>query len=126
MCIQPRRISAVSVAERVAAERGEPIGESVGYNIRLESAGGAHSSLVFCTNGVLLRMLTQGDGLQVCLSRILADLSKKMLTLEGKKLITRECADRMRTCCIKDSMTSRDQLANLLFSSIPSGNTLSF
>ena len=25
--------------------------------------GGAHSSLMFCTNGVLLRMLTQGDGL---------------------------------------------------------------
>ena len=37
MCTQPRRISAVSVAERVASERGEPIGESVGYTIRLES-----------------------------------------------------------------------------------------
>lgn len=70
MCIQPRRISAVSVAERVAAERGEAVGDTVGYNIRLESAGGAHSSLVFCTNGVLLRMLTQGDGLQVRPPRI--------------------------------------------------------
>ena len=26
-------------------------------------SGGAHSSLMFCTNGVLLRMLTQGEGL---------------------------------------------------------------
>ena len=26
--------------------------------------GGAHSSLMFCTNGVLLRMLTSGDGLK--------------------------------------------------------------
>lgn len=69
MCIQPRRISAVSVAERVAQERGERIGDSVGYNIRLESKGGPHSSLVFCTNGVLLRMLTQGDGLQVLMPR---------------------------------------------------------
>ena len=27
--------------------------------------GGPQSSLMFCTNGVLLRMLTQGEGLQV-------------------------------------------------------------
>ena len=36
VCTQPRRISAVSVAERVAAERGEGMGKSVGYQIRLE------------------------------------------------------------------------------------------
>lgn len=29
ICTQPRRISAIAVAERVAAERGEEIGESV-------------------------------------------------------------------------------------------------
>jgi HrpA-like RNA helicase len=37
ICTQPRRISAVSVSERVAAERDEKIGQSVGYQIRLES-----------------------------------------------------------------------------------------
>ncbi|KAJ7515980.1 hypothetical protein O6H91_22G036900 [Diphasiastrum complanatum] len=57
ICTQPRRISAISVAERIATERGEPIGETVGYQIRLESKGGPHSSLMFCTNGVLLRKL---------------------------------------------------------------------
>ena len=36
-CTQPRRISAITVAERVAAERGEKIGQTVGYQIRLES-----------------------------------------------------------------------------------------
>ena len=29
ICTQPRRISAISVAERVATERGEQLGESV-------------------------------------------------------------------------------------------------
>jgi ATP-dependent RNA helicase DHX36 len=61
ICTQPRRISAVSVAERVAAERGEAPGDAVGYTIRLESRGGPGSSLLFCTNGVLLRMLTGDD-----------------------------------------------------------------
>lgn len=36
ICTQPRRISAISVAERVAAERAERLGKSVGYQIRLE------------------------------------------------------------------------------------------
>ncbi|XP_077253368.1 DExH-box ATP-dependent RNA helicase DExH6-like [Tasmannia lanceolata] len=57
VCTQPRRISAISVAERIAYERGENVGDSVGYKIRLESKGGKQSSIVFCTNGILLRML---------------------------------------------------------------------
>lgn len=36
-CTQPRRIAALSIAERVSAERGEKIGQTVGYQIRLES-----------------------------------------------------------------------------------------
>lgn len=37
LCTQPRRISAVSVADRVACERGEAVGDTVGYTIRLDS-----------------------------------------------------------------------------------------
>jgi len=37
VCTQPRRISAMSVAERVAEERAEKLGDIVGYKIRLES-----------------------------------------------------------------------------------------
>eukprot|EP01048_Picozoa_sp_COSAG05_P007657 COSAG05_NODE_546_length_8763_cov_12.991228_3_plen_529_part_00 len=55
ICTQPRRISAVSVAERVASERGEPVGRSVGYQIRLERKSCAETKLLFCTTGILLR-----------------------------------------------------------------------
>jgi ATP-dependent RNA helicase A len=34
---QPRRISAVSVADRVASERCEDLGLSIGYSVRFES-----------------------------------------------------------------------------------------
>ena len=37
ICTQPRRISAISVAERVSAERIDKIGETVGYQVRLEN-----------------------------------------------------------------------------------------
>ncbi|KGN53521.2 hypothetical protein Csa_014615 [Cucumis sativus] len=57
VCTQPRRISAVSVSERISYERGENVGSDIGYKIRLESKGGRHSSIVLCTNGILLRVL---------------------------------------------------------------------
>lgn len=87
ICTQPRRISAMSVAERVAAERGETLGESVsfsnfgfillvfplkniishlcslaslfkvGYKVRLEGMKGRDTRLLFCTTGILLRRL---------------------------------------------------------------------
>lgn len=36
LCTQPRRISAIAVAHRVADERVETLGNSVGYHIRME------------------------------------------------------------------------------------------
>lgn len=57
ICTQPRRISAMSVSERVAAERGEKLGESVGYKVRLEGMKGRDTRLLFCTTGILLRRL---------------------------------------------------------------------
>ena len=46
---QPRRISAASVAARVAAERGSRLGEVVGFKIRFEDHVSAASRLLFCT-----------------------------------------------------------------------------
>lgn len=37
VCTQPRRISAITIAERVAWERCENLGRSVGYTIRMEA-----------------------------------------------------------------------------------------
>ncbi|KAK9789768.1 hypothetical protein WJX73_007283 [Symbiochloris irregularis] len=54
---QPRRISAISVAQRVADEREEALGNSVGYSIRAEAKRSHATRLLFCTTGVLLRRL---------------------------------------------------------------------
>ncbi|KAM7535835.1 hypothetical protein Aperf_G00000098496 [Anoplocephala perfoliata] len=47
---QPRRISAISVAERVARERGQEMREDVGYQIPRCLRG----SILFCTTGIVL------------------------------------------------------------------------
>ncbi|KAF2323819.1 hypothetical protein GH714_042404 [Hevea brasiliensis] len=63
ICTQPRRISAISVAARISSERGENLGETVGYQIRLEAKRSAQTRLLFCTTGVLLRQLVQDPDL---------------------------------------------------------------
>lgn len=69
---QPRRLSAISVAERIAFERGEKIGGTVGYNIRLESEKSANTQILFVTPGLLIRKL-QTDPLLEEFSHIIID-----------------------------------------------------
>ncbi|XP_062143078.1 ATP-dependent DNA/RNA helicase DHX36 [Drosophila sulfurigaster albostrigata] len=73
VCTQPRRISAITVAERVSYERAEQLGQSVGYQIRLESRKPRErASIKFCTTGVLLQQL-QSDPLLHHVSHLLLD-----------------------------------------------------
>ncbi|XP_044748231.1 putative ATP-dependent RNA helicase DHX57 [Coccinella septempunctata] len=72
ICTQPRRISAIGVAERVAQERLEKVGNTVGYQIRLESKTSASTRLMFCTTGILLRRL-ESDPLMPEVTHIVVD-----------------------------------------------------
>ncbi|KAL5406079.1 hypothetical protein PMIN06_006578 [Paraphaeosphaeria minitans] len=58
ICTQPRRLAATSVARRVAVERDERLGLSIGYQVRgdsnLPQPGG---SITYCTTGILLERL---------------------------------------------------------------------
>ncbi|KAM3937213.1 3'-5' RNA helicase YTHDC2 isoform 2-T2 [Leptodactylus fuscus] len=72
-CTQPRRLAAIAVAERVAAERGEKIGQTIGYQIRLESRVSPKTLLTFCTNGVLLRTLMAGDTTLSTVTHVIVD-----------------------------------------------------
>ena len=69
---QPRRISAVGVAERVAQERGEPCGDTVGYSVRLDRKASRRTRLMFCTTGVLLRRM-QSDPTLTGTSHVVVD-----------------------------------------------------
>nr|XP_033502302.1 3'-5' RNA helicase YTHDC2 isoform X2 [Epinephelus lanceolatus] len=72
-CTQPRRLAAIAVAERVAAERGESVGQTVGYHIRLESRVSPKTLLTFCTSGVFLRTLMAGDSSLTTVTHVIVD-----------------------------------------------------
>ncbi|KAG5510991.1 hypothetical protein GH5_07192 [Leishmania sp. Ghana 2012 LV757] len=57
LCTQPRRLAATSVAMRVAEERDEAVGGTIGYMIRLESCVSKKTQITYCTTGIVLRRL---------------------------------------------------------------------
>ncbi|EDW89168.1 putative pre-mRNA-splicing factor ATP-dependent RNA helicase PRP1 [Drosophila teissieri] len=54
-CTQPRRVAAMSVAQRVSEEMDVKLGEEVGYSIRFEDCSTAKTLLKYMTDGMLLR-----------------------------------------------------------------------
>lgn len=60
-CTQPRRISAIGLAERVAEERASVCGEEVGYIIRGANKSNKNTKIKFLTTGILVKFLQNGD-----------------------------------------------------------------
>eukprot|EP00051_Salpingoeca_urceolata_P024555 m.433034 g.433034 ORF g.433034 m.433034 type:complete len:1131 (-) comp20247_c1_seq19:62-3454(-) len=65
LCTEPRRISAMSIAQRVCQELGDARGPGVrgslcGYQVRMENKQTKDTRLLYCTTGIVLRRL-QGD-----------------------------------------------------------------
>ncbi|PPQ64076.1 hypothetical protein CVT24_008889 [Panaeolus cyanescens] len=87
---QPRRLSAISVAARVSQERLDD--GSVGYAIRGETKVSKRTKLLFCTTGVVLRRLSDGDGLRDVTHVIVDEVHERsldgdILLLELKELL---------------------------------------
>ncbi|EDO18694.1 hypothetical protein Kpol_1055p50 [Vanderwaltozyma polyspora DSM 70294] len=57
ICTQPRRISAIGLADRVADERCVKVGDEVGYVIRGVNKTNENTRIRFMTTGVLVRIL---------------------------------------------------------------------
>ncbi|KAH1010155.1 ATP-dependent DNA/RNA helicase DHX36 [Dendroctonus ponderosae] len=81
ICTQPRRISAIAVAERVACERDEKLGNSVGFQIRLEKTlPRERGSILFCTTGVVLRYMESEPALRQVSHLILDEIHERDIT----------------------------------------------
>ncbi|KAL8736920.1 MAG: hypothetical protein Q9181_002199 [Wetmoreana brouardii] len=76
ICTQPRRISALGLADRVSDERCSAVGDEVGYVIRGDSKiRPGYTRITFVTTGVLLRRLQTSGGHTDDVLAALADVS---------------------------------------------------
>lgn len=55
--LSPRRLAARAAASRMAFERGEPVGATVGYRVRLDSKISRETRIEVVTEGVFTRMI---------------------------------------------------------------------
>ena len=53
--LQPRRLAARMLARRVARERNVPLGDEVGYQVRLDRKAGPRTRIRYVTEGILMR-----------------------------------------------------------------------
>ncbi|PVI02747.1 P-loop containing nucleoside triphosphate hydrolase protein [Periconia macrospinosa] len=97
ICTQPRRIAATSVARRVAEERGEALGDSVGYMVRGNAQPPRQDgSILFCTAGTLLQQLkADADHVFDTTSHILLDeVHERDAILDYLLIVTKETVKR--------------------------------
>jgi ATP-dependent RNA helicase DHX29 len=94
-CTEPRRISAISLAQRVSEEMGERKGDVgtsrslVGYAIRLESQTSANTRLVYATVGIVLRMLERADGLSEITHLVLDEVHERSIDSDFLLIVLR-------------------------------------
>ena len=62
--LEPRRLAARGAAERLAKSLGEPVGQTVGYRMRLDSKVGPNTRIEVVTEGILLRRLQEDPALE--------------------------------------------------------------
>ncbi len=57
LVLEPRRVAARAAARRMSVERGTPLGDVIGYQVRFEKQAGPRTRILIVTPGILLRYL---------------------------------------------------------------------
>ncbi|XP_064969057.1 DExH-box ATP-dependent RNA helicase DExH7, chloroplastic-like isoform X1 [Musa acuminata AAA Group] len=113
VCTQPRRLAAISVAERVSDERCAPSpgsdGSLVGYQVRLDVARNEKTKLLFCTTGILLRKLAVNKDLAGITHVIVDEVHERSLLGDFLLIVLKNLIE-------KQSDTARQKLKVVLMS----------
>ena len=93
---QPRRISAIAVADRIASERGEKVGETCGYSIKLERKCSSRTRITLCTTGILLRRLQCDPDLANVSHLIIDEVHERDINSDFALIILKELLQRRK------------------------------
>lgn len=64
LLLEPRRLAAQTIAQRLASLIDEPVGQTVGYRIRFDTKVSSKTRLEVLTEGILTRILLQDNALE--------------------------------------------------------------
>lgn len=111
--LEPRRLAARTVAQRMASLKGEKLGESVGYRIRFDTCVSKQTVLEVVTEGILTRMLQNDSALDDVGLVIFDEFHERSLQ-----------ADLAMALCLQVQQVLRDDLRLLIMSATLDGDQL--
>jgi ATP-dependent helicase HrpB len=95
LLLEPRRLAARAVAERLAANLGERVGETVGYRMRLDTRVGPRTRLEVVTEGILTRMLQQDPALEGVAAVLFDEFHERSLHADLGLVLCREAQESL-------------------------------
>ncbi len=94
--LEPRRLAAKAVAERMADLINEDCGERIGYRVRFESRAGSKTKVEVVTEGILTRMLQHDAGLEDAALIIFDEFHERSLNADLALALTLQSQQLLR------------------------------
>lgn len=96
LMLEPRRLAARQIAERMSAMLDEPVGKTVGYRVRFEQKVSAETKIEVLTEGILTRMLVNDPTLEGVSTIIFDEFHERSLNSDVALALTREAQQVIR------------------------------
>ncbi len=96
LMLEPRRIAARQVAERMTSMLGEKNGDSIGYRVRFDTRVSARTRIEVITEGILERMLVEDPTLEGVSAVIFDEFHERSLSSDLTLALTREIQNVIR------------------------------
>jgi ATP-dependent helicase HrpB len=105
LLLEPRRLAARAAAHRMAVTRGESVGDTVGYRMRLDTKVGPRTAIEVVTDGVLTRLLQDDPALSLYAAVLFDEFHERSLQ-----------SDAGLTLCLETQRIFRPDLRLLVMS----------
>ena len=96
LMLEPRRLAARQIAERMAQMLGEEVGKTVGYRIRFENKVSKQTRIEVLTEGILTRMLVDDATLEGVSVVIFDEFHERSINFDLALALTRQAQEIIR------------------------------
>ena len=96
LMLEPRRLAARQIAERMAWLLGEPVGRTAGYRVRFDSKVSSATRIEVLTEGILTRMLVEDPTLEGVSAVIFDEFHERSLNSDLALALARETQSLVR------------------------------
>ena len=94
--LEPRRLAARQIAERMASILGESVGKTVGYRVRFENKTSKDTRIEVLTEGILTRMLVNDPTLDGVSIVIFDEFHERSINSDLALALTRQAQEIIR------------------------------